>query len=161
MDDRVSFLLNGRPVSLQGNPMRRLLDALRDDFGLTGAKEGCGEGECGACAVLLDGALINSCLLPLVLAQDKAVVTIEGLRETARFQVLSRCFEQAGAVQCGFCTPGMVLAAEALLSCNPAPTRDEILEGLSGNLCRCTGYSAIVEAVVAAAREGEGLWPAP
>ena len=161
MSETVSFVLNGKPVSLSGDPMRRLLDVLRDDFGLIGVKEGCGEGECGACAVLLDGLLVNSCLLPLALVEGRQVVTIEGYRETSRFQVLSRCFEQAGAVQCGFCTPGMLLAAEALLSVNPAPAREEILQGLSGNLCRCTGYTSIVEAVAAAAKEGEGLWPVP
>jgi carbon-monoxide dehydrogenase small subunit len=141
--------------------MTRMLDVLRDVFGLTGAKEGCGEGECGACAILLDGLLVNSCLLPLALVEGRQVMTIEGYRETSRFQVLSRCFEQAGAVQCGFCTPGMILAAEALLSANPSPSREEILQGLSGNLCRCTGYTSIVEAVEAAAKEGEGLWPVP
>lgn len=161
MSEMVSFVLNGKPVSLSGDPMRRLLDVLRDDFGLIGVKEGCGEGECGACAVLLDGLLVNSCLLPLALVEGRQVVTIEGYRETSRFQVLSRCFEQAGAVQCGFCTPGMLLAAEALLSVNPAPAREEILQGLSGNLCRCTGYTSIVEAVTAAAKEGDGLWPVP
>lgn len=161
MSETVSFVLNGKLVSLSGDPMRRLLDVLRDDFGLIGVKEGCGEGECGACAVLLDGLLVNSCLLPLALVEGRQVVTIEGYRETSRFQVLSRCFEQAGAVQCGFCTPGMLLAAEALLSVNPAPAREEILQGLSGNLCRCTGYTSIVEAVTAAAKEGDGLWPVP
>ena len=161
MSEMVSFVLNGKPVSLSGDPMRRLLDVLRDDFGLIGVKEGCGEGECGACAVLLDGLLVNSCLLPLALVEGRQVVTIEVYRETSRFQVLSRCFEQAGAVQCGFCTPGMLLAAEALLSVNPAPAREEILQGLSGNLCRCTGYTSIVEAVTAAAKEGDGLWPVP
>jgi aerobic carbon-monoxide dehydrogenase small subunit len=158
MSETVTFFLNGVPVQLQTDPLRRLLDVLRDDFGLTGTKEGCGEGECGTCAVLLDGLLVNSCLLPLVAAEGRQVVTIEGFRETLRFQVLSRCFAQAGAVQCGFCTPGMLLAAEALLSHNPTPTKEEIRIGLSGNLCRCTGYTAIVTAVAAAAKERTGLW---
>ena len=161
MSEDVSFILNGKPVSLSGDPMRRMLDALRDVFGLTGAKEGCGEGECGACAILLDGLLVNSCLLPLALVEGRQVMTIEGYRETSRFQVLSRCFEQVGAVQCGFCTPGMILAAEALLSANPSPSMEEILQGLSGNLCRCNGYTSIVEAVESAAKEVEGLWPGP
>jgi carbon-monoxide dehydrogenase small subunit len=161
MGETVSFNLNGAPVRIQTDPLRRLLDVLREDFGLTGAKEGCGEGECGACAALLDGELVNSCLLPLIAVQGGQVVTIEGFRETPRFQVLSECFSQAGAVQCGFCTPGMLLAAEALLSRNPAPTEGEIREALSGNLCRCTGYTAIVTAVAAAAEEGGGLWPSP
>ena len=156
MIEAVSFTLNGKPAEARGGGMRRLLDVLREDFGLTCAKEGCGEGECGACAVLVDGLLMNSCLLPAVYVEGREVVTIEGFRETERFRALSRCFEEAGAVQCGFCTPGMVLAAEALLRANPDPTDGEVREGLSGNLCRCTGYTAIVEAVLAAAREG--LW---
>lgn len=160
MIDSISFYLNGKAVHLQTDPLRRLLDVLREDFGLTGTKEGCGQGECGACAVLLDRQLVNSCLLPAVAAEGKRVITIEGFRETRRFQVLSRCFSQAGAVQCGFCTPGMLLAAEALLSQNPTPTQEEIRSGMSGNLCRCTGYTAIVKAVAAAAREGSGLWSA-
>jgi carbon-monoxide dehydrogenase small subunit len=159
MIEAISFHLNGKPVQTQTDPLRRLLDVLREDFGLTGAKEGCGEGECGACAVLMDGQLVNSCLLPLIAAEGRQLVTIEGYRETARFRLLSRCFEQAGAVQCGFCTPGMLLAAEALLQCNPRPTREEIRSGMSGNLCRCTGYTSIIEAVAAAAEEGGGLWP--
>jgi carbon-monoxide dehydrogenase small subunit len=108
--------------------------------------------------VLLDGALANSCLLPAALVEGRSVTTIEGFRETPRFDVLRRCFEQAGSVQCGFCTPGMILAAEALLSANPHPSEDDVRRGLEGNLCRCTGYHMIVEAVLGAAREGEGLW---
>lgn len=158
MIEMVSFYLNGTPVRLQTDPLRRLLDVLREDFGLTGAKEGCRQGECGACAVLLDGQLVNSCLLPLVAAEGRRIVTIEGYRATPRFQTLSRFFAQTRAVQCGFCTPGMVLAAEALLSHNPTPTEEEIRAGLSGNLCRCTGYAAIVAAVAGAAREGADLW---
>ena len=160
MDEWVSFQMNGMPARLRADPLKRLLDVLREDFGMTGTKEGCGEGECSACAVLLDGLLVNSCLLPLIAVEGRQVTTIEGFRETERFQVLSRCFEQAGAVQCGFCTPGMLLAAEALLTRNPLPTEAEIREGLSGNLCRCTGYASIVSAVAAASREGAGLWPA-
>lgn len=159
MSETISFDLNGKPAQVRTDPLRRLLDVLREDFGLTGAKEGCGEGECGACAVLMDGQLVNSCLLPLVAAEGRQLVTIEGYRETARFRLLSRCFEQAGAVQCGFCTPGMLLAAEALLQSNPRPTREEIRSGMSGNLCRCTGYTSIIEAVAAAAERGGGLWP--
>lgn len=158
MPDTVSFILNGKPAALVTDPLRRLLDVLREDFGLTGAKEGCGQGECGACAVLLDHMLVNSCILPVIAVEGRELLTIEGYRETARFQVLSKCFEDAGAVQCGFCTPGMLMAAEALLSQNPAPDEGEIRAGLAGNLCRCTGYTAIVKAVAAAAKEGAGLW---
>ena len=161
MGELLRFMLNGAPVQLKTDPMRRLLDVLREDFGLSGTKEGCGQGECGTCAVLLDGRLITSCLLPVLAAQGRQVITIEGFRRTPRFQVLSRCFARSGAVQCGFCTPGMILAAEALLSCNPAPTQEEVREGLSGNLCRCTGYTSIVTAVMAAAKEGAGLWSRP
>jgi carbon-monoxide dehydrogenase small subunit len=160
MDNAICFLLNNRSVTLQADPLRSLLDTLREDFGLTGAKKGCGEGECGACAVLVDGRLVNSCITPVIAVEGKTVFTIEGLRETPRFQELSRCFAQAGAVQCGFCTPGMVMAAEALLMRNSFPTEQDIRTALSGNLCRCTGYSAIVAAIMTAAKEGEGLWPA-
>ena len=160
MHNAISFLLNDRSVTIAADPLRSLLDVLREEFGLTGAKKGCGEGECGACAVLVDGRLVNSCITPVLAVEGRMVVTIEGLRETQRFQVLSRCFAQAGAVQCGFCTPGMVIAAEALLLHNSLPSEKDIRVALSGNLCRCTGYTAIVAAIRAAAKEGEGLWPA-
>jgi carbon-monoxide dehydrogenase small subunit len=154
----ISFRINGQEVQLQTHPLRRLLDVLRDDLELSGSKEGCGEGECGACSVLLDGRLVNSCLLPVALAEGRDVVTIEGYRQTERFALLRNCFEAAGSVQCGFCTPGMIMAAEALLRENPHPEPGDIRTALSGNLCRCTGYSMIVQAVLLAAREGEGLW---
>ena len=155
---RIDFTLNNQTVTVTTNPLRRLLDVLREDFSLTGPKEGCGEGECGACAVLVDGWLVNSCLTPVGSVAGQTVVTIEGFRETKRFQVLAQAFSDAGAVQCGFCTPGMVLAAEALLRQNPHPTPVAIREAISGNLCRCTGYSMIVEAIGLAAERGEGLW---
>ena len=158
MIETVSFILNGNTVSLETDPLRCLLYVLRDDFHLTSAKEGCGQGECGACAVLLDHQLVNSCLLPMIAVTNRHVLTIEGFRETHRFQILRKCFEEAGAVQCGFCTPGMLMAAEALLSHNPTPTEEDIRIGLSGNLCRCTGYTAIVKAIAAAAKEGSELW---
>ena len=158
MHQGVEFVLNGATVRVASHPTRRLLDVLRDDLGLTGPKEGCGEGECGACAVLLDGRLVNSCLTALGAAAGKEVVTIEGYRETARFAALEKAFAEAGAVQCGFCTPGMILAAEALLRRNNNPTAAEIREAISGNLCRCTGYAMIVEAIQLAAQRGEGLW---
>lgn len=155
---RISFTLNGQPVVADLPPTRRVLDALRDDFGLTGPKEGCGEGECGACAILLDGALANACLLPVLMLEGRQVITIEGYRNTEGFRVLRQAFEDAGAVQCGFCTPGMVLAGAALLARHPHPTEAQVREGLSGNLCRCTGYTMIVEAVMAAAETGAGIW---
>jgi len=139
----VSLKVNGAPRRVEVFPMLRLLDLLRDELGLTGVKEGCGEGECGACAVLLDGQLVNSCLVPALQAQGAEVVTIEGLP----LHVLARAFLEAGAVQCGICTPGMAVAAADLLKRNPAPTDGEIREGLAGNLCRCTGYTKLLEAV--------------
>ncbi len=155
---RISFTLNGLPVTTDLPPTKRVLDVLRDDFGLTGTMEGCGEGECGACAILLDGELANACLLPVLLLEGRRVVTIEGYRETEGFQLLCKAFGDAGAVQCGFCTPGMILAGAALLAKHPHPTENQVREGLSGNLCRCTGYNMIVEAVLAAAEAGVGRW---
>ena len=148
------FTLNGVPVSSASHPLTRLLDVLRDELGDFSVKEGCGEGECGACAVLLDGRLVNSCLVPLGQADGRAVVTMAGLRETARGRALVEAFAREGAVQCGFCTPGLVMAAEALLAADPAPDEHAIRVGLAGNLCRCTGYETIVRAVAAVAREG-------
>lgn len=158
MEMTISFELNGQPVEITVDPLKRLVDLLRDDLQLTGTKEGCGEGECGSCSVLLDGRLVNSCLVPAGTLGGRQVVTIEGLRTTARFDLLQRNFAKAGSVQCGFCTPGMILAAEALLASNPQPTAAQIRAGMAGNLCRCTGYGMIVEAVLEAAREGDGLW---
>ncbi len=154
----IEFELNGKSVSVDCGPTDRLLDVLRRDFGLTGPKEGCGEGECGACSVIVDGKLQSSCIAPMGNVRGKSVLTIEGLRETERFAVLDSCFAEAGAVQCGFCTPGMMLAAEALLSKNPRPSSDDVRVAISGNICRCTGYSMIVEAILNAAEKGKGLW---
>jgi len=154
----ISFTLDGKEILLDTNPLRRILDVLRDDFGLTGIKEGCGEGECGACAVLLDGNIVNSCIVPIGYIQDCEIVTIEGFRETDRFRIIAEAFAEAGAVQCGFCTPGMIIATEALLRKNSRPTRDEIRQHLSGNLCRCTGMNMIIEAVEIASQKGGGLW---
>lgn len=158
MQMTIEFELNGQPQVITTNPLRRLVDVLRDDFQLTGTKEGCGEGECGACGVLLDKQLVNSCLLPVGAVEGKKIITIEGFRNTKRFDIIQQSFAQAGSVQCGFCTPAMIMAAEALLSVNPNPSESDIRAGLSGNLCRCTGYGMIVEAILAASREGEGLW---
>jgi len=134
--------------------MERLLDVLRHELGLTGTKEGCGEGECGSCSVLIDGMLVNSCLIPALQANDTKIVTIEGLAADGRLQILQQAFLVCGGAQCGICTPGMILASLHLLEKKPQPTLEEIREGLSGNLCRCTGYIQIFEAVADAARRG-------
>lgn len=158
MADEIRFTLNGREAVYTGNAGTRLLDALRGEFSLTGVKCGCGEGECGACSVILDGMLVNSCMVAMGRVDGASVTTTEGYRETARYAALDRAFASVAAVQCGFCIPGMTLASECLLAKNPHPTEDEIREGISGNLCRCTGYNAIVKAIGIAAKEGEGLW---
>lgn len=146
--------VNGKFVAVLVYPMERLLDVLRNELGATGTKEGCGEGECGACAILLDGVLVNSCLIPVFQANGADIVTIEGLAADGRLRVLQQTFLECGGAQCGICTPGMILAAFHLLSKKPQPTLEEIREGLSGNLCRCTGYTQIIEAVAEAARRG-------
>jgi carbon-monoxide dehydrogenase small subunit len=147
----VSFTVNGEPKTVSAYPMERLLDALRQHLGLTGPKEGCGEGECGSCAVLVDGVLVNSCLVPVLQAKDAHILTIEGLAGE-HLRKLQQAFLDRGGAQCGICTPGMILAALHLLDKKPAPTIEDIREGLSGNLCRCTGYMQIFEAVADAAR---------
>lgn len=143
--------VNGKEVQVEAPAGITLLRLLRDYLGLTGTKEGCGEGECGACTVLLDGVAVVSCLLPAAKAEGREVITIEGLAQDQRLHPLQEAFISEGAVQCGFCTPGMILSAKALLDTNPHPTKEEIKEALSGNLCRCTGYSQIVRAVQKAA----------
>lgn len=147
----VSFTVNGERKTVRAYPMERLLDTLREHLGLTGPKEGCGEGECGSCSVLMDGVLVNSCLIPLLQAKDANILTIEGLAGE-HLHNLQQAFLHCGGAQCGICTPGMILAALHLLRKKPAPTMDDIREGLSGNLCRCTGYMQIFEAVAEAAR---------
>jgi carbon-monoxide dehydrogenase small subunit len=149
----IRFTLNGKETSIDAAPDRRVVDILREDFGMTGTKEGCGTGECGACTILADGLSRLSCLMLAVQLQDREICTIEGLGADGRPHALQKTFIESGAVQCGFCTPGMILNAAALLHSTPAPTRSEIREGLSGNLCRCTGYQKIIDAVEAAARE--------
>ncbi|MGD0957977.1 MAG: (2Fe-2S)-binding protein [Candidatus Acidiferrales bacterium] len=149
-----SLVVNGELKTVRAHPMERLLDVLREHLGLTGTKEGCGEGECGACAVLIDGALVDSCLIPILQAQGSNVVTIEKLAGEPRLYALQEAFLECGGAQCGICTPGMILAAQYLLNRKPRPTMEDIREGLSGNLCRCTGYTQIIEAVAEAARRG-------
>jgi carbon-monoxide dehydrogenase small subunit len=158
MSDKINFTLNDSKTLYSGNPSVRLLDVLRSELGLTGTKCGCREGECGACAVLIDGKLYNSCLVAMGSIEGKSVVTIEGYSKTERFAVLDKAYASVSAVQCGFCIPGMMMASEHLLSENPEPATDEIRAGISGNICRCTGYNAIVKAIHIAAEEGRGLW---
>jgi aerobic carbon-monoxide dehydrogenase small subunit len=148
----VSFIVNGEAKKVLAYPMERLLDVLRNHLGLTGAKEGCGEGECGSCSVLLDGMLVNSCLIPVAQADGASVVTIEGMSAHAMMKPLQEAFLECGGAQCGICTPGMILAAVHLLEKKPAPALADIREGLAGNLCRCTGYMQIFEAVSRATR---------
>jgi carbon-monoxide dehydrogenase small subunit len=150
----VSMTVNGELRTARVYPMERLLDVLRHQFGLTGAKEGCGEGECGSCSVLMDGVLVNSCLVPILQAQGTRIETIEGLARGSRLHTLQQAFLDWGGAQCGICTPGMILAAYHLLSNKPMPTIEELREGLAGNLCRCTGYTQILEAVSEAVRLG-------
>jgi len=154
----IKMTVNGTVRIIDTDPLVRLLDVLREDLGLTGVKEGCGEGECGACSVLKDGLLVNSCMVPVGTCDGAEIVTPEGLRETDRGKVIVDSYEEAGAVQCGFCTPGMMMATEALLSRNPSPSEEEVREALAGNLCRCTGYDMIVDGVLRAAERGKGLW---
>ena len=156
--DGINFTLNGKGVCYNGSAADRLLDVLRDVYRCTSVKCGCKEGECGACSVLIDGLLKNSCCVAVGSCEGAEITTLEGYRDTARFAVIDKAFSEFSAVQCGFCTPGMVLAAEALLAKNPHPTKPQIREGLSGNLCRCTGYNAIINAVEKASEEGSGLW---
>jgi carbon-monoxide dehydrogenase small subunit len=147
----IRLSVNGEERTVSVYPMERLLDVLRNQLGLTGAKEGCGEGECGSCAVLMDGLLVNSCLIPIGQAGGASITTIEGLAHDERLHPLQESFLACNGAQCGICTPGMILAAVHLLDKHPRPTLEEIREGLSGNLCRCTGYLQIYAAVNEAA----------
>jgi len=142
--------VNGVEATLRAYPFARLLDVLREELSLTGTKEGCGEGECGACSVLIDGELVNSCLVPAAQAEGADILTVEGLTDGERLHAVQRAMVECGGAQCGICTPGMVLAAVSLLERSPAPTEADIREGLAGNLCRCTGYMKIFDAVVKA-----------
>ena len=156
MENKITFKLNGREVSVEADPLTRLLDVLRDDFKLTGVKEGCGEGECGACAVWLDGNIVNSCILPLTAVEGREITTIEGFRGSELYNVLETSFAENGAVQCGFCTPGMMMAAGNLLKHKKDPDKSEVREAISGQLCRCTGYQMIVESTLKAAEKLSG-----
>jgi aerobic carbon-monoxide dehydrogenase small subunit len=149
---RVTCTLNGQSAVLEGHPMTRLLDAIRHS-GLTGTKEGCGEGECGACGVLLDGELVNSCLTPLAHAEGASIVTIEGIATDEALHTIQESFLECGGAQCGICTPGMVLAAYELLSRNTSPSEEDVRVALAGNLCRCTGYMRIFDSVLDACRK--------
>ncbi len=148
----INITINGTQRKIDIDENDRLLDVIREGFHLTGTKEGCGEGECGVCSVLLDGKLVNACMIMAFQAEDAEVITIEGIGENEKLDPIQQAFIDTGAVQCGFCTPGMVLSAKALLMKNPAPTKQEIRRGISGNLCRCTGYEKIVEAVTLASK---------
>ncbi|MDQ2689597.1 MAG: (2Fe-2S)-binding protein [Chloroflexota bacterium] len=145
------FSVNGDPVEVTAAGTRRLLDVLREDLGLTGTKEGCGEGECGACSVLVDGAVVDACLVPVSQVRDASVTTVEGLAADGRLSVLQQAFLETGGAQCGICTPGMLVAGEAFLASRAEPTEDNIREAIAGNLCRCTGYTKIIEAIALAA----------
>ena len=147
---QINFKVNSEKRSVEGFPMARLLDVLREQLHLTGTKEGCGEGECGACTVIIDGQIVNSCLVPLAQVNGSEITTIEGVASNGELHAVQQAFIEHGGAQCGICTPGMVLAAVDLLKRNPEPSEDEIRNGLAGNLCRCTGYMKIFESVVRA-----------
>jgi carbon-monoxide dehydrogenase small subunit len=149
---KIEFTLNDTKTTIDVTPDRRVVDILREELGLTGTKEGCGSGECGACSIIVNGEIRLSCLMLAAQLAGKKVQTIEGLCDGSHLHPLQEAFVEYGAVQCGFCSPGMILTAEAFLRANPSPSRSEIREALSGNLCRCTGYQKIVDAVEAAAR---------
>lgn len=151
---KITFQINGVDREIDKPPMKRLLDVLREDLHLTGAKEGCGEGECGACSVIVDGVVVNSCLAPICQLHGAEILTVEGLSRDGRLDPLQQAFLECGAAQCGICTPGMLISARSLLDANPHPTRDEIKEAIAGNLCRCTGYIKIIDAIERAAETG-------
>ncbi len=147
----IRLIVNGAPVEVEAPGMRRLLDLLREDLRLTGTKEGCGEGECGACSVLLDGAVVDSCLVPVCQVDGSSVETVEGLARETRLNVLQQAFLETGGAQCGICTPGMLMAGEAFLASGIEPSEGAIREAIAGNLCRCTGYTKIIDAIALAA----------
>jgi len=151
----IKLTVNNQPCRLIVPPWRTLLEVIREDLGLTGTKEGCGLGECGACTVLIDGRAVNSCLVLAAEADGKQITTIEGLADGDKLHPIQQAFVDHGGLQCGFCTPGMIMSAKALLDQNPTPTEEEIKQGIAGNLCRCTGYAKIIESIKAAAKNME------
>jgi aerobic carbon-monoxide dehydrogenase small subunit len=157
MKSFIQLTINGQPVEAAVESNRTLLQFLREDLGLTGTKHGCGLGDCGACTVILDGQPVNSCLVLAIQANGREVLTIEGLAENGKLHPIQQAFVDKGAIQCGFCTPGMILSAKALLDANPKPNEYEIRMAISGNLCRCTGYQKIVEAIEEAAKTIQGM----
>jgi carbon-monoxide dehydrogenase small subunit len=157
MKSFIQLTVNGQSVDAAVEPNRTLLQFLREDLGLTGTKHGCGLGDCGACTVILDGEAVNSCLVLAIHANGREVLTIEGLAENGKLHPIQQAFVDKGSIQCGFCTPGMILSAKALLDANPEPTEQEIRMAISGNLCRCTGYQKIVEAIGEAAKIIQGM----
>jgi carbon-monoxide dehydrogenase small subunit len=152
----IHLTVNNQPCRLSVLPWRTLLEVIREDLGLTGTKEGCGLGECGACTVLMDGRAVNSCLVLAAEADGKKITTIEGLADGDKLHPIQQAFVDHGGLQCGFCTPGMIMSAKALLDKNPTPTEEEIKQGIAGNLCRCTGYTKIIESIKAAAENMGG-----
>ena len=150
---RIRVTVNGERYEKEVAPSKSLLDFLRMDLNLTGTKEGCGEGECGACSIIMNGKLVDSCLILAVEADGQKIQTIEGISRHDRLHPLQKAFAEKGAAQCGYCTPGMIMAAKYLLDHNPSPTAEQVLKAIAGNLCRCTGYGSIVDAVLSAAKE--------
>lgn len=154
---KINFIVNHQPIELDINPSTRLLDVLRDYLGFKGVKEGCGEGACGACSVLVDGEAYNSCLTPVANVAGKEVITIDEFKKTPQYRIIADAFAEMGGSQCGFCTPGMIINTYVLLKKNPFPSEEEIRFALSGNICRCTGYNAIVKAVMVASENGRNI----
>jgi carbon-monoxide dehydrogenase small subunit len=153
---KIKFILNGHSHELRVQPWRTLLEVIREDLKLTGTKEGCGVGECGSCTVMMDGKTVNSCLIPALEADNREITTIEGLADGDDLHPIQEAFVNHSGMQCGFCTPGMIMSAKALLDSNPNPSEAEIREGIAGNFCRCTGYTKIVESISAAAEAMKG-----
>ena len=153
---KIQFILNGTRHELHIQPWRTLLEMIREDLGLTGTKEGCGEGECGSCTVMMGGKTVNSCLVPAAEADHMEITTIEGLAEGDNLHPIQEAFVNHSGMQCGFCTPGMIMSARALLEDKPDPNEEEIREGIAGNFCRCTGYTKIIESINAAAKAMQG-----